>query len=567
MCIFSILFQNSEKIVNLQYRGYTFIEENMEVFILKGFLQKFGKSLLMPISTLAAAGLILGLAAMLQNPSIVGESFSKLEAVQNIIGYIRKLAGFIFGSLPVFFAISVTAGMAKEEKVTAVYSSVLGFFIFHLTLNYMLGLKGINADTTSVKYLTEQGMTSVQASLENARYETVFGFLTYRMNVFAGVIIGLVVAELHNRFHKIELPSMFNFFGGKRFVPIITIVAVPFVALISYYVWPYFDFIISLFGKSIEVTGIFGPFIYGFLNRLLIPTGLHHILNQLVRFTNIGGSTTINGEVVTGALNIYNATLVNNSPVDVVRLGTRFVGQGHMIIAMFGLPAAALAIIKTSFPENKKYIKSLMLAAIAASFVTGITEPIEFSFIFISPVLFLFHAVMTGLAYMIMAVLGVAVGNIQAGIIDFFIFGVFRGMDTRWFLVIIVGIIYGFIYYKVFVFFIMKFNVNTPGRENLNDDDESEGKELAMEDKELSETIIRGLGGTENIADVENCFTRLRVQVLNPEKINETVIKSTRPSGIVRPEKNYIHIIYGLKVEGITKNLKEYIKSQKEAKN
>ena len=533
---------------------------------MKGFLQKFGKSLLMPISTLAAAGLILGLAAMLQNPAIVGENFSHLETVQNIIGFIRKLAGFIFGSLPVFFAISVAAGMAKEEKVTAVYSAVLGFFIFHMTLNYLLNLKGLTMDTTSVKYLTEQGMAPVQASLENARYETVFGFFTYRMNVFAGVIVGLVVAWLHNRFHKIQLPNMFNFFGGKRFVPIITIVVIPFIGIISYFIWPYFDLLISLFGKSIEVAGIFGPFIYGFLNRLLIPTGLHHILNQLVRFTNIGGTASINGELVSGALNIYNATLISNSPIEVVRIGTKFVGQGHMITAMFALPAAALAIIRTSFPENKKYIKSLMLAAIAASFVTGITEPIEFSFIFISPVLFLFHAVMTGLAYMVMSLLGVAVGNIQAGVIDFFIFGVFRGVATRWYLVPVVGIIYGFIYYKVFVYFITKFNVNTPGREELNDDEAVIiTSEREPESDELSKMIIEGLGGLENINDIENCFTRLRIQVRNPEMVSEAVLKMTKPSGIVRPEKSYIHIIYGLKVEKITKDLKEYINSQKEA--
>ena len=529
---------------------------------MKSFMQKFGKSLLLPISTIAAAGIFLGLAAALQNSSIVGEAFVNLQGVQDFIGFIRKLAGLVFGNLPVFFAISIALGMAKEEKATAAFASLIGFLVLHLTLNYLLGLDGITAETTSVKYLMENnGLSQIDASIVNAKYETVLGYFTYRMNVFAGIIVGLTVTFLHNKFYKIQLPSSINFFGGKRFVPLITLIVIPVVAFISYYAWPIVDTVISGFGKGIEGAGAFGPYLYGSLNRLLIPTGLHHILNQIVRFTPIGGTAVIDGEPVVGALNIFNAAIASTTGVgnDIVAIGSRYVGQGHMLSVMFGLPAAGLAMIHCAKDKNRNKVKALIVAGIAASILTGITEPLEFTFMFISPILFLFHVIVYGFGFMKMDLLGVAVGGVQAGLIDFTVFGLLRGMDTKWYLIIIVGIIIALVYYFGFRYIITKFNIMTPGRED--DVEDEDGIPAVISDDKLSSTIVDALGGKINIVSIENCMTRLRVVVDNPNLINEKVLKDTGASGFVRPTKENIQIVYGLKVDQIASDVKAYLKS------
>lgn len=528
---------------------------------MKSFLQKFGKSLLLPISTIAAAGIFLGLAAALQNSAIVGETFTNIEGVQNFIGFIRKLAGLVFGNLPVFFAISIALGMAREEKATAAFASLIGFLVFHLSINYLLGLDGITAETTSVKYLMEnQNLSQIDASIINAKYETVLGYFTYRMNVFAGIIVGLSVTYLHNKFYKVKLPNSINFFGGKRFVPLITLITIPLMAFVSYYAWPIVDTIISGFGKGIENAGAFGPYLYGSLNRLLIPTGLHHILNQIVRFTPIGGTAIIDGETVVGALNIFNASVSSTSDVsnEIVSIGSRYVGQGHMLSVMFGLPAAGLAMIRCAKEKKRKKVKALIVAGIAASILTGITEPLEFTFMFISPILFIFHVVMYGFGFMLMDVLGVSVGGVQGGLIDFTVFGIFRGTDTKWYLIILVGIAFAAIYYYGFKFIINKFNVLTPGRE---EDEIEDDVETIIDDSKLSSAIVNALGGKANIVSVENCMTRLRVVVSEPEKINEKILRETGASGFVRPTKENIQIVYGLKVDQIASDVKSYLKT------
>ena len=527
---------------------------------MRGNIQKFGKSLLLPISTIAAAGIFLGLAAALQNPAIVGQGFVDIVGVQHFIGFIRRLAGLVFGNLPVFFAISIALGMAKEEKATAAFASLMGFLVFHSTLNYIMGLNGLTAATTSVPYLMESGYSLVDANIINARFETVLGFFTYRMNVFGGVIVGITVAYLHNRFYKTVLPSSINFFGGKRFVPLVTLLVIPLVAVASFFVWPIIDSIISALGRGIEMAGIFGTFVFGFLNRLLIPTGLHHILNQLVRFTPIGGTAVIDGETIVGALNIFNTGINTGASNEILSIGTRFVGQGHMVSVIFGLPAAGLAMLHCSKPENKTRVKALIIAGLAASMLTGITEPLEFLFIFISPILFVFHMLLYGIGYMLMDLLNVSVGGVQGGLIDFLIFGLMRGTGTNWFMIIIVGAFVSAAYYFGFKFLIQKFNIMTPGREDDMDTDTEESGGAEIKDNALIETIIAILGGKENIESVENCMTRLRVTVKNPELISEKDIKKTGASGFVRPSKENIQIVYGLKVDQIATDVKSYLK-------
>lgn len=294
---------------------------------------------------------------------------------------------------------------------------------------------------------------------------------------------------------------------------------------------------------------------------MLIPTGLHHILNQIVRFTPIGGTAVIDGEPVVGALNIFNAAIASTTGVgnDIVAIGSRYVGQGHMLSVMFGLPAAGLAMIHCAKDKNRNKVKALIVAGIAASILTGITEPLEFTFMFISPILFLFHVIVYGFGFMIMDLLGVAVGGVQAGLIDFTVFGLLRGMDTKWYLIIIVGIIIALVYYFGFRYIITKFNIMTPGRED--DVEDEDGIPAVISDDKLSSTIVDALGGKINIVSIENCMTRLRVVVDNPNLINEKVLKDTGASGFVRPTKENIQIVYGLKVDQIASYVKAYLKS------
>src|SRR5699024_6007596 len=262
-------------------------------------------------------------------------------------------------------------------------------------IQYLLNANGISAGSHSVEALTESGMDTLDATQVASRYETVLGIFTLRMNVFGGILVGLLVSWLHNRFHTIQLPTAISFFGGKRFVPIITTITIPFLSVIMYFIWPFFGSLIEGLGGIIAQSGLFGTFLFGFLERLLIPTGLHHILNQLVRFTAIGGTATIDGEQVVGALNIFNTMLAGNSQdLEVMSQATRFLAQGKIPFMVFGLPAAALAMTQVALKEKKEEVSSLMSASGLASFTTGITEPIEFSFIFVSPILFICHAFM-----------------------------------------------------------------------------------------------------------------------------------------------------------------------------
>lgn len=528
---------------------------------MKDFLQKLGKSLMMPISIIAAAGIFLGLGSVLQNPAIVGETFVSFVFVQTIIGFIRALAAALFGNLPILFAVAVAVGLAKKEKATAAFSAVIGFIIFHITLNYVLQINGLTADTTSIDSLVSEGMSQLEATQIASQYESVLGIFTLRMNVFGGILSGLLVSFLHNRYYNVELPLAVSFFGGKRFVPIITTVAVPFLALIMYFVWPFLNSGIVGLGNIIAQAGLFGTFLFGFLERLLVPTGLHHILNQLVRFTPIGGVATIDGEQTVGALNIFNTLLAQDNPdLGLMSEATRFLAQGKIPFMVFGLPAACYAMFKTARDEQRKKVKGLMYASGLASFTTGITEPIEFSFLFLSPVLFIFHAFMAGLSFMLMDLFGVIIGNVQGGVIDLGVFGILQGLDTRWFFAVIVGIGYAFAYYFVFKTVILRQNLQTPGREALD-----EGNDIVINDSEnLGKTIVTALGGKENIQEIDNCFTRLRLVLADSTIADEAALKATGAAGIVRVDDTHLQVVYGPQVESVAEKVKGAAKYEEE---
>ena len=525
---------------------------------MKIFIQKLGKSLMAPLSIIVAAGLLLGIASTLKNPLIFGNTLSGIPAISGFIGLVNSLVGQMFGLLPILFCISVAIGMARDDKEVSAFSAIIGFVLFHVTIQYFLSLKGITGETVSVDYLTANGATQEAAVKINSMYETTFGIFTYRMSVFGGIITGIWTAEIHNRFHRTQLPVALSFFSGKRFVPIMITVTIPVLSVFMFFVWPLFSTCINAMGSVIQGSGAFGTFIYGFLERLLIPTGLHHILNQLVRFTPIGGTAVIDGEQVSGALTIFNTLLMNPDPdLGTMRQATRFLTQGTHPFKVYGLPAACYAMYKTALPKNKDKVKGVLFAAALTSFLTGITEPIEFSFIFISPILFLFHAFMAGLSFLINTLLGVMIGNAGGGLIDLTIFGILRGTETKWYLNVLVGIVYAIIYYHVFKFAILKFNIKTPGREDENESEEIE--EISA--GELGNAVMEALGGKSNIKEIDNCISRLRLVLNNTKLADEKKLKATGSLGVIKIDEHNIQVVYGTKVEKVAFELKRSYRS------
>ena len=523
---------------------------------MKTFIQKLGKSLMGPLSIIVAAGLLLGLASTLLNPNVFGNALANVGFVNDFVSLINALAGGLFGLLPILFCMSVAQGMSREDKEVATFASIIGFILFHTTIRFFLGLKGVNAETTSIEYLMGQGMSALEATQKNAAYDTVMGIFTYRMSIFGGIIVGLWTAMIHNRFHETQLPTAFSFFSGKRFVPIMMVVTIPFLAIVMFFVWPLFNMVINGFGALLASAGAFGTFIYGFLERLLIPTGLHHILNQLIRFTPIGGSAMIDGQQVSGALNIFNTLLMQAEPdMDVMRQATRFLTQGTHPFMVFGLPAACYAMYKTALPKNKQKVKGILLAAGLTSLFTGITEPIEVSFFFISPLLWLFHAFMAGMSFLINTLLGVCIGNAGGGLIDLMLFGVLRGPQTKWLLNVVIGLIYAMIYFFVFKWAIVKFNIKTPGRE-----DETDEVVDTDEVTELGNGIMDALGGKENILEIDNCISRLRLVLKDTSIVNDALLKRTGSLGIIKINENNIQVVYGTKVEKAAAELKRAVK-------
>lgn len=525
---------------------------------MKTFIQKFGKSMMGPLSIIVAAGLLLGLASTLQNPNVFGNLLADVEIVNNFVSLVNALAGGLFSLLPVLFCMSIAQGMSKEDKEVATFASIIGFVLFHVTIRFFLSLNGITAETTSIDYLMEQGLDLLTATQQNAAYDTVLGIFTYRMSIFGGIVVGLWTAMIHNRFHKTQLPTAFSFFSGKRFVPIMMVVTIPFLAIIMYFVWPVFNTIINGFGTILASAGAFGTFIYGFLERLLIPTGLHHILNQMIRFTPIGGTAMIDGEQVSGALNIFNALLMQSNPdMDLMRQATRFLTQGTHPFMVFGLPAACFAMYKTALPKNRSKVKGMLLAAGLTSFFTGITEPIEFAFFFISPLLWLFHATMAGLSFLINTLLGVCIGNAGGGLVDLMLFGVLRGPETKWVINVAIGLVYAVIYFFVFKWAIVKFNIKTPGRE-----DETDEVGNADEVTELGLEIMKALGGKENIVEIDNCISRLRLVLKDTAIVDEKALKKTGSLGIIKISDTQMQVVYGAKVEKAAAELKNSCKNK-----
>lgn len=534
-----------------------------------GVLQRVGRSFMLPIAILPVAGLLLGIGSSFTNATTI-ETYG-LEAilgegtVLNALLTIMSSAGnIIFDNLPIIFAVGVAIGMAKKEKEVAALAAMIAFFVMNATINGMLNVMGdILADG------------SLAPDVLSGTVVSVCGIQTLQMGVFGGIIVGLGVAALHNKFYKIQLPNALSFFGGSRFVPIIATITYVGVGILMYFIWPVVQNGIYALGGLVTGTGYIGTLIFGIIKRALIPFGLHHVFYLPFWQTAVGGTMEVAGKIVEGGQNIFFAQLADPTTIHFSADATRYF-SGEFIFMIFGLPGAALAMYRCAKPEKKKQAGGLLLSAALACMLTGITEPLEFSFLFVAPILFIVQVVLAGAAYMIAHILNIAVGlTFSGGLLDLFLFGILQGNEkTSWLMIIPVGIIYFILYYVIFTVLIKKLDLKTPGRE----DDDAETKLFTKADykakqsgaagagaaaaagDEKSVLITQGLGGKKNISDVDCCATRLRCTVVKPELVNEAVLKATSPSGIIRKGQG-IQIIYGPSVAVVKSNLEDYLET------
>lgn len=536
-----------------------------------GVLQRVGRSFMLPIAVLPVAGLLLGIGSSFTNETTIAT-----YGLQSILGngtmlhallvIISKAGNVIFDNLPIIFAVGVAIGMAKAEKEVAALSAMISFFVMHASINAVLVVSG--------KILADG---SIADNVLDGTIASVCGIQSLQMGVFGGIIVGLGVAALHNRYHKIVLPSALSFFGGSRFVPIISTVVYVGVGILMYFIWPAVQNGIFALGGLVTGTGYFGTLVFGIIKRALIPFGLHHVFYMPFWQTAVGGTMMVDGNLIQGGQNIFFAQLASPDVTHFSADATRYF-SGEFIFMIFGLPGAALAMYRCAKPEKKKAAGGLLLSAALACMFTGITEPLEFSFLFVAPALFAVQVILAGSAYMIAHVLNIAVGlTFSGGILDLFIFGILQGnAKTSWMRIIPVGIIYFLLYYFIFSFLIKKYDFKTPGRED--DDEETklytkadvnarntansrqseiDGKQGGTDD-EKSAAIARGLGGKKNITSVDCCATRLRCSIENPELVDEKLLKATGAVGVVKRGQG-IQVIYGPQVTVIKSNLEAYL--------
>ena len=535
-------------------------------------LQRVGRSFMLPIAILPIAGLFLGIGSSFTNErmlrayglyGIMGPG----TIIHGILSVMSAAGNVVFSNLPLLFAIGVAIGMAKREKEVAALSSVIAFFIMHTAISALIAVNYGSGD------MSVNSMVQACADLErnlnlSGATANVLGIYSLNMGVFGGIIVGLGTAALHNRFYRIQLPQVLSFFGGTRFVPIISAVVFLLVGIVMYFVWPYIQMAISLLGNLVQNTGYIGTLIYGVIERALIPFGLHHVFYMPFWQTNVGGSMEINGQLINGAQNIFFAQLADPNTTQFSVSATRFMA-GKFPFMMFGLPGAALAIYKCARNEKKKAVGGLLLSAAVTAILTGITEPLEFTFLFVAPVLYAVHCVLAGLSFMLMHIFNVGVGmTFSGGLIDMSLFGILQGnAKTNWIYIVIVGIVYFFVYWGVFTFLIKKFNFKTPGREADNEEtklytraDVNARKDSGNSDDRVSALILKGLGGKDNVSDVDCCATRLRITVNDGGKVDESLLKESGAAGVIR-KGNGVQVIYGPRVTVIKSNLEDFMES------
>ncbi|MBW7984402.1 maltose/glucose-specific PTS transporter subunit IIBC [Enterobacillus tribolii] len=515
------------------------------------FFQSLGKTFMLPVALLSFCGIMLGIGSSLSSRDVITLlPFLNHTAFQLVFTWMSKIGSFAFSFLPVMFAIAIPLGMARENKGVAAFAGFVGFAVFNLATNF---------------YLTTQGIlpTTDPAILKANNIQSVLGIQSIDTGILGAVIVGIIVYLLHERFNTIRLPDALAFFGGTRFVPIVTTVVLGLIGLLVPLIWPWFAMGINGLGRLINGAGAFGPMIFGSGERLLLPFGLHHILVALIRFTEAGGTMDVCGHSVSGALTIFQAQLSCPTTQGFAESATRFLSQGKMPAFLGGLPGAALAMYHCARPENRHKIKGLLISGVVACVVGGTTEPIEFLFLFVAPFLYLIHAILTGLGFTVMALLGVTIGNTDGNIIDFVVFGILHGMQTKWYLVPVVAAVWFAAYYMIFRFAITRFNIKTPGRDVDNGAASAEKTAPVPNSKSGYNVpaILSALGGAENIVSLDNCITRLRMSVKDMSLVDDARLKALRAIGVVHLNEHNLQVVIGPQVQSVKDEL-DYLISQ-----
>ena len=523
-----------------------------------GVLQRVGRAFMLPIALLPIAGLLLGVGASFTNEATL-EAYNLLRIMgpgtvpYTVFSLLASVGTVIFDNLPLLFAMGVALGMAENEKATATLSAAIAFFVMHKTISTLLDIGGKLAE----------------GAMPEGTVANVVGIPSLQMGVFGGIIVGLGVAWLHNRFYKIKLPTVISFFGGTRFVPIISTLAYILVGVLMFFLWPFVQSGIYALGDLVLRSGYAGTFIYGFIERILIPFGLHHVFYLPFWQTGVGGSAMIDGVMVYGAQNIFFAELASPNTVRFSVEACRFM-SGKFPLMIFGLPGAALAMYTCARPEKRKVAGGLLLSAALTSMLTGITEPIEFTFLFVAPVLYVIHSIFAGLAYMLMHLLSVGVGmTFSGGLIDLTLFGILQGNEkTNWIMIPLVGAIYFIVYFLLFRFLIRRRNYATPGREDGEEDvklytradyNEKKKAQKNADTNSISQLILEGLGGIENIVTLDCCATRLRVTVKEESLVMDDILKASGARGVIR-RGGGVQVVYGPQVSVIKSELEDYMK-------
>ena len=524
-----------------------------------GVLQRVGRSFMLPIALLPVAGLLLGIGSSFTNETMLAayglnSVIHPGTLIYTILDVMSQTGSAVFNNLALLFAMGVAIGMARKEKEVAALSGAVAYIIMNTAIQAMINAAG-----------------GVEAMPANST-TTMLGITTLQMGVFGGIVVGLGVAALHNKFYKIELPQVLAFFGGTRFVPIVSSIVYLVVGIAMFYIWPVVQSGIAALGALVLASGYAGTFIYGLLERALIPFGLHHVFYMPFWQTAVGGTAIIDGVTVTGAQNIFFAELASKSTTVFSVSATRFMA-GKFPFMMFGLPGAALAMYQCAKPEKKKVAGGLLLSAALTAFLTGITEPLEFTFIFVALPMYAVHCVLAGLSFMLMHILNVGVGmTFSGGLIDLVLFGVMQGnAKTHWMWVVVVGAVYFVLYYIIFRFMISKFDYKTPGRDDaeevklytradVNARSAASGSTATAGDDPVSALIVEGLGGTNNLSDVDCCATRLRCTVKDAALVRQDVLKASGASGVIC-KGNGVQVVYGPKVAVIKAKLEDYLEN------